>query len=443
MPFIPHTREETCEMLDAAGVGSLDDLFAAIPACMRPQSFDLPQGLSEMEVVAFLESLAAKNRIDAVSFLGAGFYEHHIPAVVEAIVSRGEFLTAYTPYQPECSQGTLQAIFEYQTAVCRLFDMECANASVYDGGSALFEGVMMAVRATGRRRIVLDEGVNPVWRRMIATCTANLSIDLVCVPHKLGLSDAAALAAAVTPECAAVVVQNPNFFGAIADFSELFTHARGHGCVSLISVNPVMQAVIKTPGEMGADIAVADGQPLGLPLSFGGPYLGIMTCAKSMLRQMPGRIVGRTADADGRTGYVLTLQAREQHIRRARATSNICSNQALCALRSLVHLCLLGPAGLARVAALSMERARLALDKLAGLPGVRPLNDAPFGYEFALRLPIPAALAEKKLSAHGLAPGFPVGRYYAGMDDVLLVACTECRTPGQIERLAGALGGIL
>jgi glycine dehydrogenase subunit 1 len=204
-----------------------------------------------------------------------------------------------------------------------------------------------------------------------------------------------------------------------------------------------MQAVLKTPGETGADIAVADGQPLGLPLSFGGPYLGIMACSKSMLRQMPGRIVGRTTDADGRTCYVLTLQAREQHIRRARATSNICSNQALCALRSLVHLCLLGPDGLARVAALSMERARRALAKLAALPGVRPLNDAPFGYEFALRLPVPAREAERKLAALDLVPGLPVGRYYADMDDVLLVACTECRTAGQIDRLAEMLGGIL
>ena len=443
MPYIPHTSEEVREMLDVIGVGSLDDLFADIVPSMRPKSFNLPLGLSEMDVVAKLEAIAARNRTDVVSFLGAGFYEHYIPSAVDAIAGRGEFLTAYTPYQAECSQGTLQAIFEYQTAVCRLFEMDCANASVYDGGSAIFEGVMMAVRATGRTTIVLDEGVSPIWRTMITSYTSNLQLTLRTVPQASGKSDLEALKAAVDEQCAVLVTQNPNFFGAISNLTDLFAHVRSKGALSLLAVNPVMQSVLKTPGEMGSDIAVADGQALGLPLSFGGPYLGIMTCTKKLLRQFPGRIVGRTTDVEGCTGYVLTLQAREQHIRRAKATSNICSNQALCALRSLVHMCLLGPEGLSRTAELCMERARYAADQLTALPGVSLLHDAPFGYEFALRLPVSAHEIVDKLTRRGYVPGFPVGRYYPGMDDVLLVACTECRTKEHIGILTAMLGGVL
>jgi len=443
MPFIPHSPEEVREMLSVIGVQSIEDLFVDIPAEMRPRSFELPLGLSEMQVMAKMEEMAARNRTDVVSFLGGGFYNHHIPAAVDALVSRGEFYTAYTPYQPEASQGTLQAIFEYQTAVCRLLDMDCANASVYDGGSAIFEAMMMAVRATKRRKLVIDEAVSPIWRTMLASYTSNLSLDLVTVPQVDGRSDMAALKAAVDTGCAAVVVQNPNFFGVVEDFTDLFAHAKSQKAASVISVYPVMQSVLKTPGEMGADIAVAEGQSLGQPLSFGGPYLGVMTCTKDMVRQMPGRIVGRTNDTEGRTGYVLTLQAREQHIRRAKATSNICSNQALCALRTLVHLCLLGPEGLTRTAELSMERARYAMERLTAIAGVRPLNTAPFGNEFAVRLPIPAFEAVDRLTARGYVPGFPVGRYYAGMDDVLLVACTEKNSFEQVGILAEMLGGIL
>ena len=303
--------------------------------------------------------------------------------------------------------------------------------------------MMMAVRATKRRKLVIDEAVSPIWRTMLASYTSNLSLDLVTVPQVDGTSDMAALKAAVDTGCAAVVVQNPNFFGVVEDFTDLFAHARSQKAASVISVYPVMQSVLKTPGEMGADIAVAEGQSLGQPLSFGGPYLGIMTCTKDMVRQMPGRIVGRTNDMEGRTGYVLTLQAREQHIRRAKATSNICSNQALCALRTLVHLCLLGPEGLTRTAELSMERARYAMERLTAIAGVRPLNTAPFGNEFAVRLPIPAFEAVDRLTARGYVPGFPVGRYYAGMDDVLLVACTEKNSFEQVGILAEMLGGIL
>ena len=435
MPFIPHTEEELRAMLKCVGVRDLEALFDDIPQELKPKTLALPEGLSEMEACSYLENLANRNKGLAACFLGAGFYDHHIPKAVDALAGRSEFVTAYTPYQAESSQGTLQAIFEYQTAMTRLFDMDCANASVYDGGSAVFEAAMMSIRQTKRRKLVVDESLNPIWRIMLNSYTANLELNIVTVPHKNGCSDISALKTAVDESCAAVFVQNPNFFGIVEDFSELFAHAKSCGTQSVISVYPVMQAVLKTPGEMGADAAVADGQALGMPLSFGGPYLGIMTCKKELIRQFPGRIAGRTTDLDGKTGYVLTLQAREQHIRRAKATSNICSNQALCALRSLVHLCLLGPQGLVRTAELGMERAREAAERLCGLPGVAMLNNAPFGNEFSVRVPKNAAMLVEKCARNGCVPGFPVGRYYPAMQDVLLVACTEKTDQRQIDLL--------
>jgi len=435
MPFIPHTEDDLQSMLARIGVRDLASLFEDIPLRLRPKSFALPDGLSEMDACAHLERLAGRNKKLAACFLGAGFYDHHIPKAVDALAGRSEFVTAYTPYQAESSQGTLQAIFEYQTAMTRLFGMDCANASVYDGGSAVFEAAMMAVRQTRRSKLVVDEAINPVWRAMLVSYTANLDLDIVTVPQKDGRSSMSALRTAVDDACAAVFVQNPNFFGVVEDFSKLFAHAKACQALSVISVYPVMQAVLKTPGEMGADVAVADGQALGMPLSFGGPYLGIMTCKKELIRQFPGRIAGRTTDLDGKTGYVLTLQAREQHIRRAKATSNICSNQALCALRSLVHLCLLGPLGLVRTAELGMEKAREAAQRLCGLPGVTMLNDAPFGNEFAVRVPGDAAVLAETCAKRGCVPGFPLARSYPAMWDVLLVACTEKTSQKQIDLL--------
>ncbi|MDR3320157.1 MAG: aminomethyl-transferring glycine dehydrogenase subunit GcvPA [Desulfovibrio sp.] len=443
MPFIPHTPQEVEEMLAVVGVRSLEDLFADIPPEMRPRRFELPKGQSESAVCAFFEETATKNRADIISFLGAGFYAHYIPKAVDALSGRSEFYTAYTPYQAECSQGTLQAIFEFQTVVSRLMEMDCANASVYDGGTALFEAAMMAVRATRRHVLVMDEAVNPIWRKMLATYSAGLSVTLKTVPQKNGESDTQALCGAIDNSCAAVIVQNPNFFGIIADYGEVFAKAKSHNSLGVISVYPVMQAVLKTPGEMGADVAVAEGQSLGQPLNFGGPYLGLMTCKKEHIRQFPGRIVGRAADADGKTGYVLTLQAREQHIRRAKATSNICSNQALCALRALIHLSLLGPEGLVRQAEYGMSLARQAVKRLTVLKGVDTLNNAPYGNETALRLPVQAEPLVNALIAKGCVPGFPVGRYYPRMENVLLLACTEANNPVQINMLAEAMGDLL
>lgn len=442
MPYIPHSPQDLSAMLKTVGVSSIEDLFADIPQNMRPKSFALPDGKDEMTVCAHLEELAAKNKTGIPAFLGAGFYNHYIPKTVNAITGRGEFFTAYTPYQAEASQGTLQAIFEYQTAICRLLQMDCANASVYDGGSALFEALMMAARVTGRRHFILDQSVNPLWREMVLTSTKNLDVEFTVIPHVQGMPDIKALDAALDDTVAAVVVQNPNFFGVIADYSELFASAKEKGALGVISVNPVMQSLLKTPGEMGADIAVAEGQALGQPLSFGGPYLGIMACKKSLVRQLPGRIAGRTIDKEGREGYVLTLQAREQHIRRSKATSNICSNQALCALRSLVHMCLLGPEGLIRTAEISMINAREAAAAFLAIPGVSMLNDAPYGYEFAVTLPVPAEEAVKEGLKRDCVIGCPVGENYPGMEKTLLVACTEKNTPEQIKTLSGVLADI-
>ncbi len=439
MPYVPHTPDEVRAMLDTIGVSSMDALFAEIPAALRPKSFDLPKGLPEMETRRRLEDLALRNRTDLVSFLGGGFYDHYVPSAVNALISRSEFYTAYTPYQPEASQGTLQAIFEYQTAVARLMDMECSNASVYDGGTAIYEAVMMAVRQTKRHKVVISETVNPIYRILMGTYTKNLNLELVTIPHTQGATDFAAMAQAIDAKTACVVVANPNFFGCVEDATALFATAKDKGAVSIVSTYPVLQSVLKTPGKMGADIAVADGQSLGLPLSFGGPYLGIMTCTKQMVRQLPGRIVGRTQDSQGRTGYVLTLQAREQHIRRQKATSNICSNQALCALRSLIYMCLVGDEGLKRTARASMENARLAAAKLAAIPGVSIYNAGPWGNEFVLTLPKSAEEVCLTMIGKGFIPGFPLGRYFAGMDNALLVCCTEKQSRRDIDILAAWL----
>ncbi|MDD4952074.1 MAG: aminomethyl-transferring glycine dehydrogenase subunit GcvPA [Desulfovibrionaceae bacterium] len=443
MPFVPHTQEEVRAMLRTIGADSIQDLFAELGPEMRPKSFDLPEGKSEMEVLAHMERLANRNLSGLVSFLGAGFYDHYIPSAVDALTSRGEFLTAYTPYQAEASQGTLQAIFEYQTAMARLFGLDCANASVYDGGTALYEALMMAVRKTKRRKVLVSGALNPIYRVMLDSYTRNLNLELKTAPHKGGRTDQQGLARALDESTAAILVQNPNFFGALNDFTELFEKARALGVVCVVSGYPVLQSVLKTPGEMGADIAVAEGQSLGLPLSFGGPYLGVMTCTRDMVRQLPGRIVGRTIDTEGRTGYVLTLQAREQHIRRQKATSNICSNQALCALRALVQVCLLGEEGLRRAAGLSIERAHYAAERLTAIDGVEMLSRAPFGNEFAVTLPKSALSVIDELTRRGYVPGFPLGLYYKDLDNGLLVACTEKTGQEDIGILAEMLRGAL
>ncbi len=442
--FTSASELEVRQMLTAVGASSFDDLFKDIPGTLQASDPAIPDGLSELEMLGVLRRLASRNASHLVNFCGGGFYDHFIPAAVGPLSGRGEFFTAYTPYQPEASQGTLQAIYEYQTAIVRLTGMDVSNASLYDGGTALFEAVSMAMRSTDRNAVVVDEGVNPIYRTMLKSYLVNLHIDYREVRMNGGRADRDAIRAAIGNDAAAVVVQNPNFFGTCDDLSDVSKIAHDAGAMMILSAYPVALALLKTPGEMGADIAVGEGQCLGLPLSFGGPYLGFMATRKAHVRRMPGRVVGTTQDQSGRRGFVLTLQAREQHIRRDKATSNICTNQALCALRALMFMTLLGRQGMIELAQVCAANAEYAHQRLTAITGVRPRFDAPFFNEFALDLPRPAAEVIARLADHGIAAGFPVGRYYPGMDNVLLLAFTEKRTKEEIDvlvsRLEAALG---
>lgn len=430
-------------MLAELNLSSFDDLFREIPPDLCAGKFNLPRGLTEMEMINRLSSLAGSNSTHLVNFCGGGFYDHFIPASVDALAGRSEFYTAYTPYQPEVSQGTLQAIYEYQTCVARLTGMQVSNASLYDGGTALFEAIMMAFRITRRRKVLIDTGVNPIYRAMLKCYSANLSFEFIEVPFKDGLADCAQIKKMLAEDTAAVILQNPNFFGCLDEFSDLILTAHNVGALGIVSVYPVSLGIVKTPGAMGADIVIGEAQSLGLPLSFGGPYLGFMATLKKYVHKMPGRIVGATQDAQGRRGFVLTLQAREQHIRRERATSNICSNEALCALRSLIYLSLLGKTGLVELAESCAANAAYAWRKLTAIPGVTPVFNRYFFNEFALNLPVNAADVVSSLIDRGFAAGFPAGRYYPGMEKVLLTAFTEKRTKEEIDMFAAALEAAL
>lgn len=443
MSYIANTSQQQKEMLQRCGVSSIDELFVDIPASLKPKSFSLPQPRSELEAHSYFAALAEQNYFRLTSFLGGGYYDHFIPAAVDAIAGRSEFYTAYTPYQPELSQGTLQAIYEYQTDMCRLTGMEMSNASLYDGGTALYEACQMAIAATGRRKIVLDGGVSPIYRKMIYSYAANLSIDFQEVPVSDGQSNRELVASHVDDKTAAVILQNPNFFGVIDDQSDIAQMCHERGALAVQSVNPIACAVLKSPGETGMDIATGEGQPLGIPLSFGGPYLGFMATRKKLVRKMPGRIVGRTVDRLGREGFVLTLQAREQHIRREKATSNICTNQALCALRAHAYLSLLGNEGLKHVASLCLNKAQYAKDRLNQIPSVEVKETNPTFNEFAVKLPMDAGECAGRMIERGFAAGFPLGRYYEGMENHLLVAVTEKRTKYEIGQFAETLEDVV
>jgi glycine dehydrogenase subunit 1 len=437
--YCPHTPEEIGEMLATIGVSSVEELFAPIPSELRAKTFNIPPGVSEFETYAKMKAIIAENSEALVNFIGGGFYDHIIPAVVDHLSGRAEFYTAYTPYQPECSQGTLQALFEYQTAICRLTGLDVSNASLYDGATACAEAALMALRVTGRNRIVVDGCVNPFSRQVLKTYLNNLDVEIVEIAPLDGLLNRLELASVLDEGVAAVLVQNPNFFGCVEDFTAVAGQVHAKGALLVSSVYPISLGLLKSPAGMGADIAVGDGQSLGNPLSFGGPSFGFIAAKKSLIRNMPGRIIGETVDKQGRRGYVLTLQAREQHIKRHKATSNICSNQGLCALRGLIFLSSVGRQGLEDLARLNRDKAEYAKAQLADIPGVTVLQSANTLNEFTIFLPKPADLVVAEMLTKGIAAGVPLGGYYEGSDNALVVTVTEKRTKKEIDLLAKEL----
>ncbi len=447
MSYLSLSDKDKAEMLARTGVASVDDLFCCIPETVRlKRPLSLPRAQSELELLRTFEALGRKNAGPSrLSFLGAGAYEHFIPTVVDYLSGRGEFVSPYTPYQPEVSQGTLQAIFEFQTLICQLTGLDIANASLYDGSTGAAEAVLMAQRVTGRNKVVLAASLHPQYREVVRTYIKNLGVEAVEVGFGPdGRVDAAALGRLLDDATAAVVVQSPNFFGVVEDLGALAGAAHA---VKALSVTVVAEAVslglLEAPGKLGADIVTGEAQSLGLPLSFGGPYLGFMACKKEFLRQLPGRLAGQTVDRDGQRGFVLTLSTREQHIRRERATSNICSNQALCALRATMFMETLGKRGLRELAWQNAQKAAYAADRLAAVPGVAKRFTGPVFNEFVLKLPKPWAAVDAGLQGKGIVGGFGLEAAYPGIGNATLVCVTEMRTKEEIDRLAAALQEVL
>ena len=439
MPYIPNTDDDRRAMLQRIGVKEFEELLGAIPAQLRlNRPLDIP-ALSEMELLREIEELSRDNREGLICFAGGGIYDHFIPAAVGTIISRPEFMTAYTPYQPEVSQGTLQVIYEFQTHICRLTGMDVANASLYDGATAAAEATVIATKITKRNKVVVAETVSPLYREVIDTYLSGRDIKQALVPMDAGKCDLNRLKDIIDDQTACVLVSQPNFFGLLEDVEAVSEMIHKVGGKLIVSVDPIAQAILKTPAEYDADIVVGEGQPLGLPLSFGGPLLGFFAAKKELVRSMPGRIAGRTTDVDGKTGFVLVLQTREQHIRREKATSNICTNQALCATAASVYLTLLGKTGLKKVALLSAEKAQQTASALFDLEGFKPYFDSPFVREFAVRTPVPARQLILSMVERRILPGVDAGRWYKNMNDCLIVALTEKRTEAEITRLVEGL----
>ena len=439
--FTPHTENEVKEMLEVIGVKKVDDLFNDISKELRPKSFSLPSGKTEYEVKEIFETLANKNK-NLILFAGAGYYDHFVPAAIDAITSRAEFYTAYTPYQPEASQGTLQAIFEYQTAISRLTGLPYSNASLYDGGTALYEAIAMAVRTNARQRILIDAGVNPIFVNIVKTYIINLSLNIEIIDLKDFHCDKETMKSKLDESISCIVVQNPNFFGFIDDYEELFKIAKEKNICCISVFNPVSLSILKTPGEMGADIAVAEGQSLGMDLCFGGPYLGILATTKDYLRKMPGRIVGKTIDKNGKECFVLTLQAREQHIKREKATSNICSNQALCALRAVVYLSLLGKNGFKNLGLLNLQKTEELKSKLKEIKAIEVIKGDTFN-EFPIKIKQPINNIVNKMLEKNILAGVPASLFYKNMQDILIISVTEKRTDNELYRFVEELKKIV
>ncbi|MBB3127182.1 glycine dehydrogenase subunit 1 [Paenibacillus rhizosphaerae] len=446
--YLPMTEQDQQEMLKTIGVSSLEDLFKDIPEEIRFKG-ELPvsSGLNEYALTTHLSELAAKNANtdQYASFLGAGIYDHHIPSVINHVVSRSEFYTAYTPYQPEISQGELQAIFEFQSYICELTGMAVANASMYDGATALAEAGSLASAATKRKQLLVSSTVHPEARQVVRTYAKGLGLDVVEVSSANGVTNLAELAEAVSDQTAAVLVQSPNFFGAIEDLPSISDLIHASKGLMVVSTNPISLGILEAPGKLGADIVVGDAQPLGISSSLGGPTCGFFAVSQDHMRRMPGRIVGQTVDRNGKRGFVLTLQAREQHIRREKATSNICSNQALLALCASVYLSVMGKQGMIEIGQLNLQKSHYAARRLGSISGVSVPFTSPYFNEFVIKLPEGTSVAgvNSKLLQKGILGGYDLGRAYSELEGHMLIAVTERRTKEQIDQFALALEGCI
>ncbi len=451
MPFIPHTEQDVQDMLATIGASSIDDLFDEIPqGLVATPPERIPEGLGELSITQLM-SQRAKQDGAPICFAGGGAYDHHIPAAVWELTTRGEFYSAYTPYQAEASQGTLQLLYEYQTMMSRLTGMDVSNASLYDGASGLAEAVLMAVRSHRKsksRRVLMPRTLNPTWRKVVETIVRHQSVELVDIAFdaKSGMIDRAALEAHAGSDITAVVIPQPNYFGQLEDVDVLTDWAHAQNALVIAVVNPVALALLSPPGQWGAkgvDIACGEGQPLGAPLSSGGPYFGFLTCRKDYVRQMPGRLIGRTVDLDGKVGYALTLQAREQHIRRSKATSNICTNQGLIVTAATIHMSLMGDEGLRRVASHSHAQTRTLIDRLCRIEGVTRIFAGAFFHEAVVQLPKPAAEVIAQLADQKFVAGIDLASGYSELGNALLVCATEKRSDDEIECFASALADAL
>ena len=443
MSYLLNTPEDKDAMLASIGVKSIEELFAPIPSELRlNRPLDIPPALSEMELQTHLAALADRNQAagSSISFLGGGAYDHFIPSVVDAVSGRSEFYTAYTPYQAEASQGSLQAFYEYQTMMANLTGLEVSNASLYEGGSAVAEAVLMATNLVeGRKKVLIAGSVHPEYRETMATYAANLDLIVETIPTPEGYLHPDDLKAAIDSNTACVVLQHPNFFGSLEEARTIGEITHAAGAIFIVSFDPISLGILERPGDYGADIAIAEGQSLGTPLGFGGPYLGIMTCRAEYVRKIPGRLVGQTTDRNGKRCWVLTLQTREQHIRRDKATSNICTNQGLFALRAAVYLTALGPQGLRDTAELCLRKATYAVRKLTAIPGVSLRFNRPFFKEFAVRVPSKVEALQIALREQGYLAGLNLGRWYPELSDSLSLAVTEKRTKAEIDGFTQAM----
>jgi glycine dehydrogenase subunit 1 len=441
MPYIPNTDKDRKTMLEKIGVTGFDELLKSVPDNIRlKEKLKLPGSLSELELLAEIEKISCENKCHLVNFAGGGLYDHFIPAAMENLLSRPEFVTAYTPYQAEVSQGTLQIIYEFQTHICRLTGMDAANASMYDGASAAAEAASLSLGKTRRSKVVISETVNPLYRDVVRTYLSGHNVEIVIIPQSAGTTDFERLKATVDDSTACVILSQPNYFGLIEDIEIGAELVHGVGGLLALAIDPIAATLLKTPGDCGADIVVGEGQSLGIPLNYGGPLLGFFAVRKELIRQLPGRLAARTEDEVGNPGFVLTLQTREQHIRREKATSNICTNQALCATMATIYMSLMGKSGLKQVALLSMDRAYRTFEKILDIPGFAPYFNGSFVREFAVRTPVPAGDIINKMAADkSILPGIDLSRYYSGMDNALMIAVTEKRTEDDIEKLGLAL----